>query len=115
MAVLVIQHWALNIKMFPKHKKAFFDIQDDYEYFVSTIHELYCSCYIYKSISIHDIEPIFFTHIYKIHHDVYLPSLLTIKNIITRDEVYKYLAAMDPYDLLANFRYSVKPNYVVEI
>jgi hypothetical protein len=89
------------VKMFPKHKKAFFDIQDDYEYFVSTIHELYCSCYIYKSISIHDIEPIFFTHIYKIHHDIYLKSLSSEKpQKIYRKMVLNYFDSIDPRELL---------------
>ena len=87
--------------MFPKHKKAFFDVQDDYEYFVSTIHELYCICYIYKTISIHDIEPKYFTHIYKIHHSIYLAGLSS-KNPkkIYRKTVLKYFDNMDPRELL---------------
>jgi len=93
------------IKMFPKHKKAFFDIQDDYEYFVSTIYELYCNCYIYKTISIHDIEPIYFTHIYKLHHEIYLPSLSNKKinkktQKIYRKTVLKYFDSKDPRELL---------------
>jgi hypothetical protein len=89
------------IKMFPKHKKAFFDIQDDYEYFVSTIYELYCNCYIYKTISIHDIEPIYFTHIYKIHHSIYIASLSSEKQQkIYRKTVLNYFDNMDPRELL---------------
>jgi hypothetical protein len=93
------------IKMFPKHKKAFFDIQDDYEYFVSTIHELYCNCYIYKTICLHDIEPKYFTHIYKIHHSIYLASLSNKKinkkiQKIYRKTVLKYFDNIDPRELL---------------
>jgi len=93
------------IKMFPKHKKAFFDVQDDYEYFVSTIHELYCNCYIYKTICLHDIERKYFTHIYKIHHSIYLTSLSNKKinkkiQKIYRKTVLKYFDNMDPRELL---------------
>jgi hypothetical protein len=89
------------IKMFPKHKKSFFDIQDDYEYFVSTIYELYCNCYIYKTTNISDIEPIYFTHIYKLHHEIYLPSLSSGKTQkIYRKTVLKYFDSKDPRELL---------------
>ena len=89
------------IKLFPKYKKAFFDIQDDYEYFVSTIHELYCNCYIYKTISIHDIEPKYFTHIYKIHHSIYIASHSSEKpQKIYRKTVLKYFDNIDPRELL---------------
>ena len=89
------------IKMFPKHKKAFFDVQDDYEYFISTIYELYCNCYIYKTINSSDIEPIYFTHIYKLHHSIYIPSLSSINpQKIYRKTVLKYFDRMDPRELL---------------
>jgi hypothetical protein len=89
------------IKMFPKYKKSFYTIQDDYEYFVSTIHELYCNCYIYKSINANDIEPKYFTHIYKIHHQIYLPSLSSEKpQKIYRKTILKYFDNIDPRELL---------------
>lgn len=93
------------IKMFPKHKKAFFDIQDDYQYFVSTIYELYCNCYIYKSTNINDIEPKYFTHIYKIHHSIYIASISNKKinkkpQKIYRKTVLKYFDNIDPRELL---------------
>ena len=90
--------------MFPKHKKAFYTIQDDYEYFISTIHELYCLCYVYKSMNTEDIESIYFTHIYKLHHEVYLPSLSRKKTQkpqkIYRKTVRKYFDSMEPRELL---------------
>jgi hypothetical protein len=90
------------IKLFPKHKKAFYDIQDDYEYFVSTIYELYCNCYIYKTIDQNDIEPEYFTHLYKLHHDIYLASLSkdTKPHKIYRKTVLRYFDTMEPRELL---------------
>ena len=93
------------IKMFPKNKKAFFDLQDDYEYFVTTIYELYCNCYIYKTTNINDIEPKYFTHIYKLHHEIYLPSISNKKinkkiDKIYRKTVLKYFDNKDPRELL---------------
>jgi len=91
------------IKMFPKHKKAFYTIQDDYEYFISTIYEFYCNCYIYKTTNKNDIEPEYFTHLYKLHHHIYLASLS--KNSqkpqkIYRKTVLRYFDSMEPRDLL---------------
>jgi len=92
------------IKLFPKHKRAFYDIQDDYEYFISTIYELYCNCYIYKTMNINDIKYDFFTHIYKLHHEIYLSSHSkrnnNKKNKIFRKTVLKYFDAMEPRELL---------------
>ena len=92
------------MKLFPKHKKAFFDIQDDYEYFVSTIYELYCNCYIYKTTDKNDIEPEFFTHLYKLHHDIYVKSLSkktdTKPDKIYRKMVLRYFDSMEPRELL---------------
>jgi hypothetical protein len=53
----------------------------------------------------HDIEPKYFTHIYKIHHEIYLPSISNKKinekvQKIYRKTVLKYFDNMDPRELL---------------
>jgi hypothetical protein len=87
--------------LYSQYKKAFYTIEEEYENFISNIHDLYCKLYIYKLIDKEDIELKYFTHIYKIHHNVFLPSLKNEKKQkIYKKTVRKYFDSMEPRELL---------------
>lgn len=92
------------IKSFSHHKKIFHLIEEDYENLITKIHDLYCGVYIYKTIDSDNVEIEYFTHIYKLHHNVYLPSI-KIKGVgglrkVYKKTVRKYFDAMEPRELL---------------
>ena len=92
------------IKTYPQHKKTFYLIEEEYDNMITKIHDLYCDVYIYKTKDPDTLEISDYTHIYKLHHNVYLPS---IKNKgsgglrkVYKKTVRKYFDLMEPRELL---------------
>lgn len=83
---------------FPRYKKDFFNIQNEYEIFISNVHHEYCNYYIYKTSE--HVDAKYFTHIYKIHHTIYLPSIKTTTKKIYKKTVREYFDKMEPRELL---------------
>lgn len=91
------------VKEFPNYKKAFYLIEEEYENMIKMIHDLYCDIYIYKTKDADDIDIKHLTHVYKIHHNIYLQSvhcLLGPLRKVYKKTVRKYFDEMDPRELL---------------
>jgi hypothetical protein len=90
------------IKMFPHQKKSFFLIEEEYENRITKIHESYCDVYIYKTRDPDTVDSADFTHVYKLHHNVYLPSLCSGSKLrkVYKKTVRKYFDEMEPRELL---------------
>jgi hypothetical protein len=92
------------MKMFPQHKKAFYLIEEEYENMIKRIHDLYCDVYIYKTIYPDTLDIKDYTHIYKLHHNVYLPSINNKGSgglrKVYKKTVRKYFDSMEPRELL---------------
>lgn len=87
------------LKCFPKLKKNFYLMYYLIDQFTKNIHSAYLSRYVYK-----DENPIlekYESHIYKIHHEIYLPLLdkKTITKIRYRN-VVEYFNRMEPRELM---------------
>jgi hypothetical protein len=89
------------IKMFPHHKKTFFLIEEEYENMIKKVHNLYCDVYIYKTVYPDTLDIKDYTHIYKLHHNIYLPSINTkLLRKVYKKTVRKYFDSMEPRELL---------------
>jgi len=96
------------IKMFPHQKRSFYLIEEEYENMITKIHDLYCDVYIYKTRDPDTIDSADFSHIYKIHHNVYIPSITgqgtaqgtTKLRKVYKKTVRKYFDSMEPRELL---------------
>jgi len=87
------------LQCFPKLKKEFYLMYYLIEQFTKNVHSAYLSRYVYK-----DGKPIlekYESHIYKIHHEIYLPILdkKTITKIRYRN-VVEYFNRMEPRELI---------------
>lgn len=83
-----------------KDKNTFFRIRDIYEGLITLLHKAYIYQYV-KKYNIDFCEK-YFVFIYKIHHDIYLPSLKgNLKKIITRKEIKKYLNSLHPKEVFS--------------
>jgi len=91
------------LKYFPTYKKLFHQFQKQYNDFITNVHQSYFSYYVKKQGI--PIAKKFFIHAYKIHHDIYLPSLNETKIIITRDVVKGYFDALTPSEILYYLNY----------
>jgi len=87
------------LKMFPKLKKEFNTLKHLYKEFIKNVFTSYLSKYVYK-----ENDPIlekYQSHIYKIHHNLYLPLINkhTIAKIRYKN-VVDYFNNMDPRELM---------------
>lgn len=81
-----------------KTKKQMLDVNADVEEFIQNVYCAYKNKYVYKSIT--PIAEKYETHIYKIHHTIYIPSLCIEKTPITLNVVKAYFNAIDPKEML---------------
>lgn len=89
------------IKLFPNYKKTFYLIEEEYDIMITKIHDLYCEVYIYKTKDPDTLDIKEFTHIYKLHHNVYLPSINgSGLRKVYKKTVRKYFDEMEPRELL---------------
>jgi hypothetical protein len=87
------------LNYFPKMKKEFYIMRYFLEQFMKNVHKAYLSKYVYKDGE--DILEKYGSHIYKIHHNIYLPVLN--KNTIARvrySTVVDYFNKMEPRELI---------------
>jgi len=92
------------LQYFPIYKKLFYNFYNQYRDFMKNVHQSYYKYYIKKTIS--HVSNKYMPHIYRIHHNVYLPSVNENKTkIITIAEVYKYFDDLDIGELLYALNY----------
>jgi len=90
---------------FPKYKKMFKDFNQQYNEFIHHIHDCYLIRYVYKkNVNICNNYAI---HIYRLHHDVYIPSIHSKKKIIiTKDIVNEYINKLEPSEIMYYLQYN---------
>jgi hypothetical protein len=97
------------LRYFPNYKEIFYHFYKQYNDFVTDTHQSYISYYVQKSGI--KISKKFFPIIYKIHHEVFLPSKLTqTPLIIRRSVVADYINKMTPSALLFHLNYNKTEN-----
>jgi hypothetical protein len=83
--------------------------------FVQIVHNAYVTYYVNKQGKKAPIPKNIFKHIYKLHHDIYLPSLNHHqKMIITRQVVSHYFISMEPKEMLYHVNQYRKNNQYEE-
>jgi len=82
---------------FPQYKRLFGRFRQQWDSFVTNIHQAYMSYYIKKDGK--KISKRYFPLIYKLHHEVYLPSLSQTKLIMKRAVIFKHLLEFPPSSL----------------
>jgi hypothetical protein len=95
------------LQYFGQYKKIFYRFYRQYVDFLTSIHKYYFSYYIAKEGI--QVPKKFFRHIYKIHHEIYLPSLEEgTKKIIKKNVVDEYLMSLPPSELLYSLNYNLE-------
>ena len=93
------------LSYFPQYRNLFYSFYNKYNNFVTNVHQSYVSYYVKKQSQ--QISKKFFPHIYKIHHELYLPSLQNEneKLIIRRKVVEDYFKDLEPREMLYHLNY----------
>ena len=85
------------------YTKIFGQFEKQYQDFVTNVHQSYYSYYVKKEGI--PISKKFFIHASKIHHQIYLPSLMEGRKIISRKVVKEYFDAMKPSEIIFYLNY----------
>jgi hypothetical protein len=97
------------LKYFPMYKRQFNRFQCEIADFITNVHKSYISQYIHKKNMV-PISKKYHVHIWRLHHQIYLPSLSQelnkgSKRIITRYAVKQYFDEMEPRSMLYYLHY----------
>jgi len=98
---------------FPQYKSIFYRFYKEYQEFITNVHQSYISYYIRKSGQ--NISKKYFPLIYKLHHEVYLPSLAegNEKIIMRRGEIGKQIGQFSPSELIYYLNYNKEEANIV--
>jgi len=100
---------------FPMYKHNFDKFRDQYNDFVSNVHKSYVTKYIQKN-NIAPISKKYNIHVWRLHHQMYLPSLSTgSTQIITRHVVKQYFDEMEPRSMLYYLHYEDRQRIETEL
>ena len=89
---------------FPQYKSIFYRFYQEYENFVTNVHFSYLTYYVQKQNV--KISKKYSPHIYKIHHELYLPSLQTEETLIIKRRVVKeYFDKLEPREMIYHLNY----------
>ena len=89
---------------FPQYKTIFYRFYQEYENFVTNVHYSYLTYYVQKQNV--KISKKYSSHIYKIHHELYLPSLNTDTPIIVKRRVVKeFFDNLEPREMIYHLNY----------
>lgn len=91
------------LKYFPVCKKEFRKRKTEYLDFIYNIHRSYMLKYVEGSRT--KISLKYLVHVDRIHHTIYLPSLCTKKQPVTKDIVKKYVENMEPSEVFFYLNY----------
>lgn len=98
------------LNYFPQYKEIFYRFFKQFQDFITNIHQSYVSYYVKKNGQ--KISKKYFPLIYKLHHDVYLPSLAegNEKIIMRRSEIGKRIGQMAPIEIIYYLNYNKDEN-----
>ena len=86
------------LKFFPQYNHLFFGFYKDFQKFVTNVHASYISYYVKKTGE--QISKKYFPVIYKLHHNVYLPSLAKEKIIMKKPVIFQHIIDMHPVEII---------------
>ena len=93
------------LNYFPQYKNVFYRFYKDFQQFITNTHQCYISYYVKKSGE--KISKKYFPLIYKLHHEVFLPSLKAQERIIMRRaEIGRHLMELSPNELIYYLNYN---------
>lgn len=105
------------LEYFPGYNNLFYKFHLQSMKFIQEVHDAYVTYYIKKRGKQVRISKNIFSHIYKLHHEVYLPSIEAGEpTIVTRKVVSEYFNSMEPKEKLYHVSYKMRePIHTVEL
>jgi hypothetical protein len=94
-----------------EHKKAFNNFRNMIHAYTNELMSNYIRCYIKKEKELKEFPEKYRTHMYKLHHEIYLKTLMPEKKYVNKDVVIKYFNELHPAKQMFVMNYDVRKNH----
>jgi len=110
------------LQYYREHKKSFNDFRNAIHDYTNELFSNYIRCYIKKEKELKEFPEKYKTHMYTLHHEIYLKTLMPEKKYVNKDVVVQYFNGLHPakqmfvmnYDVRKNFKENEKNNAAVD-
>ena len=103
------------LKYYPEHRSAFNQFRKIVHDYTNGLFTNYISCYIKKEIELKEFPEKYRTHMYTLHHDIYLKTLLPEHNYVNKAVVIQYFNGLHPAKQMFVLNFDVRKNYMETI
>uniref|UniRef100_A0A6C0DPQ7 Uncharacterized protein n=1 Tax=viral metagenome TaxID=1070528 RepID=A0A6C0DPQ7_9ZZZZ len=94
------------LSKYPSYRIVFDRFEQEYNHFITNVHNSYYMFFVKKNIRKEDLTTKYIYHIYKLHHEIYLPSLSSVdKRKITKPVIREYFQNFEPHQILYYLNY----------
>ena len=100
------------LQYYKEHKSQFNDFRNIMHQYTNELFVNYISCYIKKQKELKDFPEKYRTHMYVLHHELYLKDLLPEKKYVTKEIVINYFNSIHPSKQMFVLNYDVRKNYL---
>lgn len=94
------------LKYYPEQKKVFNEYRNLMHDYTNQLFENYIKCYVKKERELKTFPENYRTHMYKLHHEHYIPNLMPRKEGINKSYVINYFNAIHPAKQMFVLNYS---------
>jgi len=98
------------LRYYPEHRNIFNDYRNSIHDYTYNLFTNYIDCYIKKKKELKEFPEKYRTHMYKLHHEVYLKQLLPENNYVTKAIVIEYFNNIHPAKQMYVLNYDVRKN-----
>jgi len=84
------------LKYYPEHKNRFNQFRNTVHYYTNELFTNYIHCYIKKEKELNTFPEKYRTHMYNIHHEIYLKYLLPNNLYVSKSVVINYFNSLHP-------------------
>ena len=102
------------LKYYPEHKAMFNEFRNILHTYTNGLFTNYISCYIKKEKELKNFPEKYRTHMYNLHHEVFLKELLPKKSYVTKAVVIGYFNGLHPAKQMYVLNYDVRKNYIAK-
>lgn len=99
------------LQYYKEHKKPFNDFRNMIHAYTNELFSNYIRCYIKKEKVLKEFPEKYRVHMYKLHHDIYLKTLMPEKKYVNKEVVVHYFNGLHPAKQMFVMNYDMRKNH----
>lgn len=100
------------LRYYKEHKKPFNEFRNMIHDYTNELFTNYIRCYIKKEKELKEFPEKFKTHMFTIHHEIYLKTLMPINQYVNKDVVIRYFNGLHPSKQMFVLNYDARKNHM---